>query len=116
MREIYLFDGTGREGLLLPLGDGARVDPALIQSAQGDNIDWTEPMLGGGDPDLVYMTAFKQPRKPGGLVVVFSAGGESLFCVIARTYLDQVAAASHLSSMVANLRYGADIFEGDGGD
>ncbi len=110
MQEVYLFENTGQIQLK-KAGAEPGVDPQLLQAAQNENFNWLEPMFAGGDTELVYLTVFRQPNGPGGLVVVFAAGNEPLFSVIARTNLDLISAASHFGSMVANVRYGQDIFE-----
>ncbi len=115
MQEIYLFENTGQISLR-PVTADTEVDAQLLQAAQEDNFDWMEPMFAGGDSELVYMTAFRHPQNAGGAVIVISGGGEHMFCVLARTNLDLVSAASHFSSMVSNIRYGLDIFENISGD
>lgn len=111
MREIYVYTHATQPALR-PAAEATTVDPQLLQAAQSENFDWMEPMFAGGDPDLLYVTVFRQPKKSGGLVVVFPGGKEeAMYCVIANTNLDLTEAASHFSNMVANVRYGVDIFE-----
>lgn len=109
MREIYVFENV-EGGRLTPVAKCGVVDPLLKQAAETENFEWMEPFLAAGDTELVYTNVFRQPQNPGGIVVV-SAMDDILFCVIANTNLDLVAAASHLASMVSNIRYGQDIFE-----
>ncbi len=113
MKEIYVFDGTAQTPLR-PVTEAANVDPLLLQAAQTDNFDWMEPMFASGDSDLLYITVFRQPKNPGGIVAAFSSNGEGMFCVIANTSLDLMAASAHFSSMVSNVRYGVDIYENAG--
>ncbi|MDO5538077.1 MAG: hypothetical protein Q4F72_11185 [Desulfovibrionaceae bacterium] len=115
MREIYVFENAAQP-VLRPAAEAAGVDPVLLQAAQGENFDWMEPMFAGGSPEHFYLTVFKQPKKAGGIVVVFYGGEEAMFCAIANSNLDLLACASHFSSMVSNVRYGVDIFENAGDD
>ena len=105
----YVFENVDG-GRLTPLAKSGAVDPLLKQAAETDNFEWMEPFMAAGDTELVYTNVFRQPQNPGGIVVV-SAMDEVLFCAIANTNLDLVAAASHFASMVSNIRYGQDIFE-----
>ena len=107
--KIYVFENVDG-GRLTPLAKSGAVDPLLKQAAETDNFEWMEPFMAAGDTELVYTNVFRQPQNPGGIVVV-SAMDEVLFCAIANTNLDLVAAASHFASMVSNIRYGQDIFE-----
>ncbi len=110
MQEIYVFDGTAQNPLR-PVAEASNVDPLLLQAAQSDNFDWMEPMFASGDSDHFYITVFRQPKKAGGIIAAFNASGEGMFCVIANTNLDLMASSSHFSGMVANVRYGVDIWE-----
>lgn len=114
MREIYVFNSC--DGVrLTPLSKCGNVDPQLRQAAEQENFEALEPFLAAGDSDLTFVTVFRQPEGSGGIVVV-SAMDEILFCVIAESNLNLIAAASHFASQVSNIRYGQDIFENMGGE
>lgn len=119
MHEIYVFDSTAQNPLRPVTEDSQaapEADPQLLQAAKDENFDWMEPMFACGDSNLLYITVYKQPEKNNGLIIAFNAG-DIIFSVIANTGLDLMAAASHFSSMVSNVRYGVDIFENaDDGD
>ncbi len=114
MREVYVFDSAA-PGNLCPAQDASGIEPSLLQAVQAENFDWMEPMFACGDPELVYLTALRPPKKAGGIVMVFYGGlEEAMFYVICNSNLDLVAAISHCSNMVSNVRYGVDIFENAG--
>ncbi|MBQ1330683.1 MAG: hypothetical protein IIY31_03415 [Desulfovibrio sp.] len=78
--------------------------------------DWQiDPLCGAGDPELMSASIFRFPEG-GGSIVVHDETGEKSFVVLCNSNLALAETASHYASLVANLRYGADIFEnGDEG-
>ncbi len=109
MREIYVFDSC--DGVrLTPLSKCSQVNPQLKQAAEQENLEALEPFIAAGDPDVAFVTVFRQPEAAGGIVAV-SAMNEVLFYVIANSSLNLIAAASHFASQVSNIRYGQDIFD-----
>ena len=111
MRETYIFENDGGKHRIKKVQD-AVAEPMLLQACETEDFETLEPMFAAGDPELAYCTAFRNPDGPGGVVLMAAGAAEPLFYVICNTNLDLMAAASHFASMVSNIRYGQDIFDG----
>ncbi len=111
MRETYIYENDCGKHRIKKVQDAVAV-PALLQACETEDFESMEPMFAAGDPELAYCTAFRDAVGAGGVVLVAAGSAEPLFYVICNNNLDLIAAASHFASMVSNIRYGQDIFDG----
>lgn len=63
-----------------------------------------------GSPDLAHCVIFREDGKPGGIFALHEQNG-LLFAAIAKSNLAYALAKGHFGALVANARYGVDIFE-----
>ena len=115
MAEFYEIKVEGA-GIAFALSDqkapgyalAARFDPADAPAGLGI-------VCRMGAPDQFHCVIFREAGKPGGTFVLHEQGAV-LFAAAAASELAYGLAKGFFGSLVANARYGVDIYEGESGD
>lgn len=113
MKEIYVVTFNGSLAIT-PYSGQYGIDKELVAELRDDNFSNLVPFTTQGDPELIHCTVFQNRKTSGGVIVVYNddtVEPAPLFCAIARSSLELTEGASHFSEVVANIRYGKDIFE-----
>lgn len=63
-----------------------------------------------GDPDLLQCVVWREEGNPGGYFAIFEKK-KLLFVAIAATGIERALALGYFGALVANARYGVDVFE-----
>ncbi|MBQ4567219.1 MAG: hypothetical protein IJA79_03720 [Desulfovibrio sp.] len=69
-----------------------------------------------GDPELIHCAVWRQVDGPGGLFVLHDRDGAALLVAKAGNALLWAHGLAHFGRLVAEARYGADIYENVGED
>lgn len=105
MNEYYVLEpeGAGVRFALLPEG-GPHV---AEHGAPPEGYTLTTRL---GDPDLLHCAVYRRTDGPGGLFVLHDGDGR-LCAALAESNLAYGLGLAHMGRLVADARYGADIFE-----
>lgn len=63
-----------------------------------------------GDPDLLNCVVFRREKEPGGIFALHDGNG-FLFAAVAENNLAFALGMGYFGELVANARYGVDVFE-----
>lgn len=109
MKELYLasYDGALH---VKPLAAGDGFDDIAAALAE-DDLTMLAPFASAGDPDLVMAFAYDIPSHERCGCVILFRDDEPCFALLAKTQLALAETYAHYAHLVANMRYGADIFE-----
>lgn len=110
MAEIYTIHLQHDSLYFLPREGGmpeAALSPTFNPKAEGDSIT---PVCRMGDPELAQCIVFRNKSGSGGIFSLHDSEG-LLFCAVAENNLVFTIAQGYFGQLVANVRYGVDVFE-----
>lgn len=108
MAEIYTMGLEGGRPAFVPRAGG--VADCIIAGKPGRQNDGPAIISRMGDPDLLQCVTYREPGRPGAVFAIWEKDA-LLFCAVAESDLLYAAGQGYFGHMVANARYGADVFE-----
>lgn len=115
MSELYTLKAQGSDIVFEPREDAAMEDLLAqrtgIPAALGKRWSLAARM---GDPELLHCAVWR--GQPGGCFVLYNEEGVPLLAAMAESNLTYALGLAHFGRMVAEARYGADIYENLGDD